>query len=63
MKYNEISLTLLQGMCACVVCVVMRSSLSVCEVVSVSYVGVVVAVTDPCTVVCVACEYGERERE
>ena len=43
----------------CVVCLVM---LSVCEVVVVTCVHVVVAVTDPCTVVCVACVYAESVR-
>ena len=34
--------------------------MSVCEVVLVPYVDAVVAVTDSCTVVCVACVYAER---
>ena len=49
-KYNYISLGLMLGPCACVVCVVMSCHvmscpLSVCEVVFVPYVDAVVVVT------------------
>ena len=45
LHYDEISLPFTAG--------------SVCEVVMVPYVDAVVAVTDACTVVCVACWYAE----
>ena len=55
LQYDEISLTFTAGpVCLCGV----SSPWSVCEVVVVPYV--VRAVTDACTVVCVACGWGAR---
>ena len=59
LKYNEISVTFTAGFAWCLQSC--GSPWSVCEVVSIPYVGAVVAVTDVCTVVCVACEYGEGD--
>ena len=58
LQYDEISLSFIVGsVCLCGVCShVVVHGLSV-RFLSVSYVD---AVTDACTVVCVACEYGER---
>ena len=60
LQYDEISLTFTAGF---VWCLWLFGRLwSVCEVVLVSYVDLVVAVTDACTVVCVACVYAVRVR-
>ena len=56
LKYNEISLTFLLGMCACVVVVVMWWSL-VCLSGCFDTIGGECGDCDACAVVCVGCEY------
>ena len=53
LKYNEISLIPTAGLCDCVVCVIMWSSL-ICLW---DCLSTLCGHCDPCTVFCLACEY------